>query len=297
MRNVHRTLLILQVCLYQSTSLAQTVNEETGSILVLGDSWASLSGDFLSGVCGLGENGAETSTREVTNAGKSGSTAKQWVSNGEVEKSFNNADNDFDHAWLSIGGNDFLGNGCDDSENDEITGNIKLVVRDIFDASSNDELKILMTGYGYPSEDVCGSGRTITQFDKLNSSIQQAMSKIARVTYVDVSSEFVTSDSAPYSDKEWYADGIHINRDGYTKLFSMKSIQDFFDCTPTPSSPSLNGPTPNNPPTPSNPTPKNPTPSNPTPNMPIPSSGLSISTALVTRFIVILAVSVHFLSS
>ena len=215
MISVHKALIILQLYLSHSTSSAQTTNER-GAILVLGDSWASASGDFLSGVCGLGgENGIEGSEREVTNKGKSGSTAKQWVSNGVVQQSFKNAQLRIDHVWLSIGGNDFLGNNCkNESANDEITGDIEQVVGDIFDTSPNDELKILMTGYGYPSEDVCGNGRTISQFDKLNSSIQQAMNEIDRVTYLDIASEFVTSESSPYSDKEWYAGNIHINREG-----------------------------------------------------------------------------------
>ena len=238
MISLQKALLILQLYLNYSTSSAQTINEG-GAILVLGDSWASASGDFLTGVCGLVENGTESNEREVTNNGKSGSTAKQWVSNGVVQQSFSNTQNQFDHVWLSIGGNDFLGNNCDDGVNDEITGDIEQVVGDIFNASTNDELKILMTGYGYPSEDVCGNGRTISQFDKLNSSIQEAMNKIDRVTYVDVSSEFVTSESSPYSDKEWYADSIHINREGYIKLFSMQPIQEFFECSiGTSSSPS-----------------------------------------------------------
>ena len=214
MISLQKALLILKLCLNQSVSSAQTINEG-GAILVLGDSWVSASGDFLSNVCGLVENGTESDKREVTDNDYSGSTAKQWVSNGVVQQFFSNAHNQFDHVWLNIGGNDFLGNNCDDNVNDEINGDIEQVVGGIFYKSPNNELKILMTGYGYPtSEDICCNGQLISQFDKLNSSIQQAMNKIDRVTHVDISSEFVTSESSPYSDKEWYAGNIHINREG-----------------------------------------------------------------------------------
>lgn len=211
--------------------LAATSNDD-GAILVLGDSWASLSNLFLSNVCHLGTdtNGEE---RAITNNGKSGSTAKQWASGDLAVQSFTDAKYDYDHVWLSIGGNDF---NCDPSYHEEIAGYILEVISDIFASSSNDNMEVLYTGYGYPSEDICKSGdsaTTIALLDHLASLIRTKIEKSSyseKVKVMDIASMFVTEDSSPFSDKEWYADDIHINEAGYEKLFSTRAAQEFFGC-------------------------------------------------------------------
>eukprot|EP00553_Chaetoceros_curvisetus_P003777 CAMPEP_0204612710 /NCGR_PEP_ID=MMETSP0717-20131115/781_1 /ASSEMBLY_ACC=CAM_ASM_000666 /TAXON_ID=230516 /ORGANISM="Chaetoceros curvisetus" /LENGTH=51 /DNA_ID=CAMNT_0051624899 /DNA_START=75 /DNA_END=227 /DNA_ORIENTATION=+ len=50
---------------------------------------------------------------------------------------------------------------------------------------------------------------------------------------MDISTVFVTEDSAPFSDMTWYEDNIHINEAGYRKLFSLGQVQDFFGCPAT----------------------------------------------------------------
>ncbi len=47
---------------------------------------------------------------------------------------------------------------------------------------------------------------------------------------MDISTLYVTDDSYPLSDSYYYADSIHINENGYVKLFSMDDIQEFFEC-------------------------------------------------------------------
>ncbi len=218
--------LPLQLCL--AATVTSTSND--GAILVLGDSWASLSGSFLSNVCNLGSTDTGSSQRSITNNGKSGSTAKQWASGELAKPSFTNAKYDYDHVWLSIGGNDF---NCDQSSHDEIAQNILNVISDIFESSSNDQMKVLYTGYGYPSEDICNGKGTISLIDNLSSVIRSKIQKSSyakKVQVMDISSMFVTKDSSPYSDMEWYADDIHINEVGYKKLFSSSSTQEFFGC-------------------------------------------------------------------
>mmetsp|Transcript_867 Transcript_867/g.1294 ORF Transcript_867/g.1294 Transcript_867/m.1294 type:complete len:298 (-) Transcript_867:111-1004(-) len=225
--------ILFSLCFLQS-SLCQAADDadDDGSILVLGDSWASLSGDFLAGVCGLGaEPGEDVEIRALTNKGDSGSTAAEWASSGNAGKAFENPKYEYDHVWLSIGGNDFIGKACDDSEK-LISENIVTVISQIVEATSNDDLNILFCGYGYPSADPCGKGMGV--FDDLNNEIRKAIEDspyAEKVQYVDISSEFVTAESNPVSDKQWYADTIHINEAGYVKLFSMEVMQEFFGCT------------------------------------------------------------------
>lgn len=227
------SILCLQLCFLQS-SLCQAAADadDDGAILVLGDSWASLSGDFLAGVCGLGaEPGEDVEIRALTNNGDSGSTAAGWASSGNAGKAFDNPKYEYDHVWLSIGGNDFIGKACDDSEK-LISQNIITVISQIVEATSNDDLKILYCGYGYPSMDPCGKGMGV--FDDLNNEIREAIEDspyAEKVQYVDISSEFVTAESSPVSDMQWYADAIHVNEAGYVKLFSMQVMQEFFGCT------------------------------------------------------------------
>ena len=228
-------LSILQLWMICPLTVCKANEDDAGAILVLGDSWASASGTFLGGVCSLVINEDEReggyTTKAVANHGIAGSTAAGWASSGKAKDAFTNPKYDYRYVWLSIGGNDFLGS-CDD--NGSISQNILSVISDVIDSSSNEKLEILYTGYGYPTKDGCGGGTG--PYDALNLSIRNAIensSYAGRVTYVDISSEFVTAQSYPFSDKQWYADNIHINEAGYIKLYSIEAIQDFFECAST----------------------------------------------------------------
>jgi lysophospholipase L1-like esterase len=212
-----------------------------GAILVLGDSWASGSQDFLETVCNLvGEE--SNASRQMTNNGASGSTAQQWASSNKANDSFDTPKHDYEHVWLSIGGNDFLGgnNKCDDSEYSQISNNIVSVISDIIDhPNTNPNLKILYTGYGAPTNGgTCSNGNTEVQMsNSLRLRIQEAIADSAysnRMVIVDIESLYVTENSSPFSDMQWYGDSIHINLDGYRKLFSLKESQEFFGCTTNP---------------------------------------------------------------
>ncbi len=220
-------------------------NSYDGAILVLGDSWASVSGSFLSTVCSIPDadySSYSSSTSSsyssslypypyfaVTNNGISGSTASQWASGNYVTKSFNKYD--YDYVWLSIGGNDF---NCDESYHETIASNIVSVISDIISSSSNENIKILYTGYGYPSSNICGGDDDfLSIFEDFSETVREAIesSDYADMVYtMDVTTLFVTDDSYPLSDTYYYADSIHINENGYVKLFSMDDIQEFFEC-------------------------------------------------------------------
>ena len=73
-----------------------------------------------------------------------------------------------------------------------------------------------------PTKDGCGGGTG--PYNALFLSIRNAIensSYTGRVTYVDISSKFVTAQSYPFSDKQWYADNTHLNEARYhIKLFT-----------------------------------------------------------------------------
>ena len=93
-----KLILCLALCL-QSINFIAAANDaattDGGAILVLGDSWASLSGDYMSNICG------PQTTRLVQNDAKSGSTANDWASGETAVKSMTNANYDYDYVWLS----------------------------------------------------------------------------------------------------------------------------------------------------------------------------------------------------
>lgn len=222
-----------------------------GSTLVIGDSWGALSKTYLSSVCSLTDNDFSNVVRVVTNNAKSGSTALEWKEGESAKKSFENG-KDYDFVWLSAGGNDFLGTQCltvfPQGVNSFIGGlfgegmiadSVLDIIADVVESSNNPNLKILFTGYGYPSEELCPDDDTIDKFDSLNAKIRSTIRNSAyssRVVTVDISSLFVAPSSSPFSSTLWYADTIHLNEAGYDKLFAQPIIQDFFECTTADSS-------------------------------------------------------------
>ncbi len=218
------------------------------NLLILGDSWASASQDFLSHVCSplsfiLGD-AADTQGIKILNVqndAKAGSDAAQWASGEVARKSFEKSD--FDYVWLSLGGNDFLDtSGCDMEQKQEIAENVLSVISQIVDSSSNENIKILYFGYGIPTADICGGGTTAARMDEILHYIRDSIGSSAfssYVTLVEITSEFVTPQSAPLSDAQWFYDSIHINEFGYFKLFSLQAVQEFFGCIdPSTSAPS-----------------------------------------------------------
>ncbi len=155
---------------------------------------------------------------------------------------------EYTHVWLSVGGNDFLGNQCDLSIADKVAANIVNVIKQVVDASQGQgddeategedadtqDIKILYFGYAIPSKDVCGSGQTATLFEKQRQIVFDAIhdSDYAEyVTTIDISKMLVTSESSPLSDSSYFADAIHINERGYNRIFSGYSVLRFFDCS------------------------------------------------------------------
>jgi len=128
-------LTVLLITFFINRQFYLAADEDEGAILVLGDSWASLSGSFLADVCSLGleGSGSTSSGKPLTNNGKSGPTAQQWVPGEKAVNSFEKAKYDRDYVWLSIGGNDF---NCNVGTHDAIANNMLSVISDIFESSN-----------------------------------------------------------------------------------------------------------------------------------------------------------------
>ena len=105
---------------FDYSSYLNTASEPTedGAILLLGDSWAAIAGDYAANICGLSE------TRYVTNDAKSGTTASQWAEKETAVDSVAKWEYDYEYVWLSLGGNDFLDNKCDIDMAEDVAANI-----------------------------------------------------------------------------------------------------------------------------------------------------------------------------
>lgn len=217
------------------------IQTDQGAILVIGDSWASASGNYLGNVCG-----SSSTPRPIQNDAKAGSSAKGWAYNRLGVASIEKSKYEYSHVWLSVGGNDFLNYKCDLSIADKIAANVVNVIKQVVDASHGEaavgevafqeDLKILYFGYAIPSRDVCGSGQTANLFERQREIVFEAIHEsdyAEYVTTVDISEMFVTSESSPLSDPSYFADAIHINERGYARLFSGYNVMRFFDCSVT----------------------------------------------------------------
>lgn len=203
-----------------------TVTEE-GSILLLGDSWAAISGDYAANICGL------KTTRLITNDAENGSTANEWAEKETAVESMTKAEYDYEYVWLSLGGNDFLDNKCDIDMAEEVAADIVTVIGQVVDNSPNENIKILYLGYAVPSDDVCGNGMTSELFEAMTYTIFGAIKASDYAKYVtlhDISEMFMPWGSN-LSDEYYFYDDIHLNEIGYMHLFSSYKVQRFFGCS------------------------------------------------------------------
>lgn len=109
--------------------------EVHSATLLLGDSWASLSGN-------------------------------QWADGKTALESMTKAQYDYGYVWLSLGGNDFLDNKCDISMADDVSADIVNVISHLVDNAAKEDIRILFFGYSVPSSDVCGNGETAELFEE-----------------------------------------------------------------------------------------------------------------------------------
>ena len=243
---MYATSLVALAALLHCGDASTSNNGAQTDIIILGDSWAegetSLTTpqrpeSLLAKVC---------AGKTVVNRGVGGSTAREWGT-GEVDtaacagesgtvctaaSAFNPLHGTgYTHAWMSVGGNDFLGSDCSMTA-ETLANHVSTAVAAAV-AKAPGGMKILMTGYGSFSKALEGSSCEISSTVALNTAVKDACETSphrGQITFVDVMAEFGGS-ATTYSSKEWYADTIHLNNAGYTKMFSLASIQSFFECS------------------------------------------------------------------
>lgn len=202
----------------EATDAPGSTNFGNEAILAIGDS--SIDPEFELGT--LSQNCA---SKTVINLGASGSTAEQWL-NGDINLAeARDEDVTFTHAYVSLGGNDIMGDGCRiaDSVFDNLVA-INNQVRSIY----GNAIQIVMTGYGMgpdPSTDGCG--------DDVLEEFQAMVGRVAQVTgatFVDVRNLFKRNPSDSVGQSRYFVDAIHYNRAGYDLMWSQPAIQSAFNC-------------------------------------------------------------------
>eukprot|EP01082_Thalassiosira_pseudonana_P003958 g3412.t1 g3412 contig12:2015244-2015774(-) len=121
--------------------------EVHSATLLLGDSWASLSGN-------------------------------QWADGKTDLESMTKAQYDYGYVWLSLGGNDFLDNKCDISMADDVAADIVTVISHLVDNAANEDIRILFFGYSVPSSDVCGDGQKLSYLRSRDRSSLMLLNKV-----------------------------------------------------------------------------------------------------------------------
>lgn len=190
------------------------------NVLVVGDSWASRSLDYLSDVC------AETS---VVNRGEDGSTAYHWGQGSKARDAFSSVHGSgYSHVWLSVGGNDFLGLGCSLGLPmlSSVIGSALQKVK----AAAPSGITILMTGYSTPSGQLNhGSCTSFAALAILNEAVKAACQGEPACKFVDVT-DACGGSSSSYSDVKYFTDAIHLNQQGYYRIFRLPGVQQVLGC-------------------------------------------------------------------
>ena len=143
-----------------------------------------------------------------------GTTARQWASSPIVGEMV--ASNDLDRIWLSVGGNDLIGAGCDAAVIPAVQLDVAAILPKLVSATGG-RVPVLITGYGTPTP---GGACTDAAFDLLNLAIATACGADPACTFIDA-----TADEALGSDPRYFADSVHVNAAGYNKLFLQDGVR------------------------------------------------------------------------
>lgn len=179
----------------------------------------------------------------VYNAAIGGTTAVQWTGDGHLDAlGTTKCGGTPDYIWLSVGGNDVLNTGCGDTEDQaSITAKVTASINAV--KAKAPGVKILMTGYCMPQSaerrlfDESESGKhdrrlactSPANFAMLGNAIKAAAEAYSMVTFVDGTTACGGSKTA-WSNKRYFADAIHLNKQGYCKMFTPPKVQEFFGC-------------------------------------------------------------------
>lgn len=192
----------------------------------------------------LGDSGCEYACKDierfcagstVVNKGVTGSTAAQWIrgycpSGCNFTEAFSpDYGSGYTHAWVSIGGNDYLDSGCM-LKGADLTRRIQKFY-DELRKYAPPGIKIVQWSYVTPSESLpigsCSHGPDLMVPGA--SAVEEAAKANPDVTYVDVK-HATGSTPTTFSPKATHADNMHLNSKGYCKVFSSPKMQEALQC-------------------------------------------------------------------
>mmetsp|Transcript_41153 Transcript_41153/g.80554 ORF Transcript_41153/g.80554 Transcript_41153/m.80554 type:complete len:361 (+) Transcript_41153:386-1468(+) len=181
-----------------------------GTIVQMGDSFASFSGYSLATFC---------KGQKVENLGIGGTTTDDWTDDLIKEKLGELEGNSFEQLMLAIGGNDYLNSKCTLSKNI-----LMQRVRDTIDrflAIANPAEGLVLLGYCKPTKDFeeCDTFAVKT----LNQALAQAVNG-RNAVFVD------TAGACGGGSKKYMVDAIHPNNRGYCTLYQNEAAQTAFGC-------------------------------------------------------------------
>lgn len=145
---------------------------------------------------------------------------------------------DFTHAFISLGGNDFMAKTCASSASDlaAIQGDVESVIDNV-KAAGPPGMKVVIWGYPVPSQktrefrSICPGALPGTLQPLLKAIEDAASAKGATF----VSGAYATgATSSKWSPNATHADDMHLNSKGYCKFFSGQNIQQALGCQGAP---------------------------------------------------------------
>jgi len=195
----------------------------SNNILVIGDSWATQTKDYIDYFC----SGATS-----YNFGIQGEMAASWVDvvPANVQDAFSDNDVTYNSVFFSIGGNDFFWSECtlNQEEVQEVVSDaLSTVVQKIGNA-----VPIVMIGYcaSTACQTVCEPVEMNARYESLNFGIKAACEATPNCSFVDVWRVCDFDYETGYSSGVLHRDPIHISKAGYCKIFEQPEIQAAFNC-------------------------------------------------------------------
>jgi len=184
---------------------------------VLGDSWVGP--DFEQGTLD-----ANCAGKNVINIAESGSTAEEWLS-GDIRIGQAKGEA-ISSVYLSLGGNDMMGNGCRTSFFPVIRQRLNAVVAQIR-VEYGSSIPIVMTGYGMGAGAGDGCGESV--LFAYNAVIESVATETGAI-FVDIHHLFKNNPSDPFGNPEYFVDDIHLSVAGYDLMWSLPALQSAFEC-------------------------------------------------------------------
>merc|ERR1719181_192866 len=200
-------------------------------VVLIGDSLSSYAKQTMDKYCRAGMS---------TNRGIGGATALQMLTQDKNSKYYvpkaikDKSGSCYEYVFVSLGGNDQMSTGCKETGVATVKSRITEVLKQINTLCPSSQ--IIMTGYPTPTKDFsdCKNFPITSAGTRkiLNAPVQAACEDAEKCTYHDATDRFGSTDLKPSSGK-YHVDTVHLNEDGYCRLWSTDLFKSAFKCTST----------------------------------------------------------------